>query len=121
MRYSTGKILCLIYIVVLSNLVLMKHASNPQFSCLVLWAPKIMNPFLLSFTINSFFLKKRMSLAILFSRCNFDSEIIFPLQKIKVSSAYLIILEFTPKPSFVSFTYILKSSGPSTAPKKETV
>ena len=33
MRYSTGKILCLILrSVVLSNLVLLKHAFNPQFS-----------------------------------------------------------------------------------------
>ena len=35
MRYSTGKILCLILrSMVLSNLVLLKHAYNPQFSCL---------------------------------------------------------------------------------------
>ena len=35
MRYSTGKFLCLILrSVVLSNLVLLKHAFNPQFSCL---------------------------------------------------------------------------------------
>ena len=35
MRYSTGKILCLILrSVVLSNVVLLKHAFNPQFSCL---------------------------------------------------------------------------------------
>ena len=35
MRYSTGKILCLILRpVVLSNLVLLKHAFYPQFSCL---------------------------------------------------------------------------------------
>ena len=35
MRYSTGKIFCLILrSVVLSNLVLLKHAFIPQFSCL---------------------------------------------------------------------------------------
>ena len=34
MRYSTVMILCLILIsVVLSNLVLLKHAFNPQFCC----------------------------------------------------------------------------------------
>ena len=82
----------------------------------LLGAPKIMNSDLLSFTFSSFFLKKRMSLAILFSRCNFDSEIVFPLQKIKVSSAYWLILELTSVSSFISFTYMLKSSGPSTVP-----
>ena len=35
MRYSTGKILCLtLRSVVLSNLVLLKHAFFPQFNCL---------------------------------------------------------------------------------------
>ena len=90
---------------------------NNNFSILfLLGAPKIINSVLLSFTFNPFFLKKRMSLAILFSRCNFDSEIVFPLQKTKVSSAYWILLEFTSVSSFISFTYMLKSSGPSTVP-----
>ena len=57
-----------------------------------------------------------MSLAILFSRCNSESEIVFLLQEIKVSSAYWIILEFTTVSSFISLTYMLRSSGPSTVP-----
>ena len=46
----------------------------------------------------------------------FDLEIVFPLQKIKASSAYWITLGFTSASALLSFTYMLKSSGPRTVP-----